>query len=263
MTARHILAIDQGTTSTRSLVFDAGGGVRGEAQRELAQHYPRPGWVEHEAEEIWRASLETAREALAQAKLAARDIAGIGIANQRETTVVWERATGKPIARAIVWQDRRTAERCAALRAEGHAGAVQAKTGLVLDPYFSATKIEWLLDHVAGARTRAERGELAFGTVDSFLLWRLTGGQVHATDATNAARTLLFDIHAQDWDEELLRLIRVPRALLPDVRDSSEFYGETAPGLFEHPIPIAGIAGDQQAALVGQACFEPGMVKST
>jgi glycerol kinase len=261
--ARHILAIDQGTTSTRSLVFDAEGGVRGEAQRELEQHYPRPGWVEHDAEEIWRASLATAREALAAAKLGARDIAGIGITNQRETTVIWERETGMPIARAIVWQDRRTAERCAGLRAQGHAGAAQAKTGLVLDPYFSATKIEWLLDHVAGARARAERGELAFGTIDSFLLWRLTGGTVHATDATNAARTLLFDIHRQDWDEELRALFRVPRAMLPTVLDSAGEFGATPGELFGAPIPVLGIAGDQQAATVGQACFAPGMIKST
>jgi len=263
VTVRHILAIDQGTTSTRSVVFDAEGGVRGEAQRELAQHYPQPGWVEHDAEEIWQASLATAREALAKARLSARDVAGIGITNQRETAVVWERATGKPIARAIVWQDRRTAERCSMLRAEGRAGAVQAKTGLVLDPYFSATKIEWLLDHVPGARERAERRELAFGTVDSFLLWRLTGGKVHATDATNAARTLLFDIHRQDWDDELLALLRVPRPMLPKVLDSAGEFGATAAELFGAPIPVLGIAGDQQAATVGQACFAPGMIKST
>jgi glycerol kinase len=263
VTARHILAIDQGTTSTRALVFDAEGNALGEAQRELAQHYPEPGWVEHEPEEIWQASLATAREALAQAKLAPRDIAGIGITNQRETTVVWERATDQAIARAIVWQDRRTAERCAKLRAEGHAGVVQAKTGLVLDPYFSATKIEWLLDHVPGARARAERGELAFGTVDSFLLWRLSGGKAHATDATNAARTLLFDIHRQDWDDALLALFRVPRALLPKVLDSAGEFGTTPAALFGAPIPVLGIAGDQQAATVGQACFAPGMIKST
>jgi len=263
MTARHILAIDQGTTSTRSLVFDAEGVVRSEAQQELAQHYPQPGWVEHDVEEIWQASLATAREALAKARLSARDISGIGITNQRETTLVWERATGKPIARAIVWQDRRTAERCAGLRAEGHAGAMQAKTGLVLDPYFSATKVEWMLDHVPGARTRAERGELAFGTVDSFLLWRLTGGQVHATDATNAARTLVFDIHRQEWDDELLELFRIPRAILPKVLDSAGEFGATTAELFGAPIPVLGIAGDQQAATVGQACFAPGMIKST
>jgi len=261
--ARHILAIDQGTTSTRSLVFDAEGGVRGEAQRELAQHYPEPGWVEHDPEEIWQATLATARDALAAAKLEAKDIAGIGITNQRETTVLWERRTGAPIARAIVWQDRRTAARCAELRGAGHADALQAKTGLVLDPYFSATKIEWLLDCVPGARARAERGELAFGTIDSFLLWRLTGGASHATDATNAARTLLFDIHRQDWDDGLLALFRVPRAVLPKVQDSAGAFGTTPAELFGTPIPILGIAGDQQAATVGQACFAPGMIKST
>ena len=263
MTARHILAIDQGTTSTRSLVLDAAGRVRGGAQKELAQHYPQPGWVEHDAEEIWQSSLATARGALAQACVGAPDIAGIGITNQRETTVVWERATGRPIARAIVWQDRRTAGRCAELRAGGHADVVRAKTGLVLDPYFSATKIEWLLDNVPDARARAERGELAFGTVDSFLLWRLTGGKVHATDATNAARTLLFDIHRQGWDDELLRLFRVPRAMLPTVRDCAGEFGTTPAELLGAPLRVLGMAGDQQAATVGQACFAPGMIKST
>jgi len=237
--------------------------VRGSGYLELPQHFPRPGWVEHDAEEIWRASAETARGALAQACVGARDIAGIGITNQRETTVVWERATGRPIAPAVVWQDRRTAERCAALRAAGHGRAVQAKTGLVLDPYFSATKIEWLLDHVTDARARAERGELAFGTVDSFLLWRLTGGKAHATDATNAARTLLFDIHRQEWDDELLNLFRVPRSMLPQVRDCAGEFGATPAELLGVPLPILGMAGDQQAATVGQACFAPGMIKST
>ncbi|HKX07361.1 MAG TPA: glycerol kinase GlpK [Stellaceae bacterium] len=263
MTARHILAIDQGTTSTRSLVLDAAGRVRGSAQKELAQHYPQPGWVEHDAEEIWQASLATARGALNQACVGVRDIAGIGITNQRETTVVWERATGQPIARAIVWQDRRTAGRCAELRAAGHSAAVQAKTGLVLDPYFSATKIEWLLDNVPEAQARAERGELAFGTVDCFLLWRLTGGKVHATDASNAARTLLFDIHRQDWDDELLRLFRVPRSMLPMVKDSAGEFGTTPAEMLGAPLPVLGMAGDQQAATVGQACFVPGMIKST
>ena len=263
MPRRHILAIDQGTTSTRSVVFDAEGEVRGQAQRELHQHYPEPGWVEHDPEEIWQATLATAREALAAAKLGARDIAGVGITNQRETTVLWERASGRAVARAIVWQDRRTAARCAELAAEGHAAGVQSKTGLVLDPYFSATKIEWLLDHVPGARMRAERGELAFGTVDAFLLWRLTGGEVHATDATNASRTLLFDLHRQDWDDELLRLFRVPRAVLPAVKDSAGEFGIASPDLFGAAIPVLGIAGDQQAATVGQACFAPGMIKST
>lgn len=260
---RHVLAIDQGTTSTRSIVFCDEARNRSAAQREFQQHYPAPGWVEHDAEDIWRDALATAREAIARSGLGARDIAAIGIANQRETTVVWDRSSGIPIHRAIVWQDRRTADVCARLRRESVEDLVRQRTGLLLDPYFSGTKIAWLLDNVAGARLRAERGELAFGTIDSFLLWRLTGGRVHATDVTNASRTLLFDIHRQQWDDELLRLIRVPRALLPDVRDSSQVYGETAAGLFEHPIPIGGIAGDQQAALVGQACFEPGMVKST
>ena len=260
---RHILAIDQGTTSTRSIVFnDAARSVSAD-QREFQQHYPAAGWVEHDVEDIWRDTLATARGAIAHSGLAARDIAAIGITNQRETAVIWDRRNGIPIHRAIVWQDRRTAQVCAQLKADGVEDLVRQRTGLLLDPYFSGTKIAWLLDNVPGARTRAERGELAFGTIDSFLLWRLTGGRVHATDVTNASRTLLFDIHRQQWDDELLRLLRVPRVLMPDVRDSSEIYGETAPGLFEHSIPIAGIAGDQQAALIGQACFEPGMVKST
>ncbi len=260
---RHVLAIDQGTTSTRSIVFDHEARKISGAQREFPQHYPAAGWVEHDAEDIWRDTLATAREAIAQSGLGARGIAAIGIANQRETAVVWTRSTGTPIHKAIVWQDRRTADDCARLKRDGVEDLIRKRTGLLVDPYFSGTKIAWLLDNVPGARAQAERGELAFGTIDSFLLWRLTGGQVHATDVTNASRTLLFDIHRQQWDDELLRLIRVPRALLPQVRDSSELYGETAPGLFEHPIAIAGMAGDQQAALVGQACFEPGMVKST
>jgi glycerol kinase len=261
--SRHVLAIDQGTTSTRSIVFNDQARKMSAAQREFPQHYPAAGWVEHDAEDIWRDTLATAREAIAQSGLGASDIAAIGITNQRETAVVWDRGSGTPIHRAIVWQDRRTAEVCARLKRDGAEDLVRQRTGLLLDPYFSGTKVAWLLDHVPGARARAERGELAFGTIDSFLLWRLTGGRVHATDVTNASRTLLFDIHRLQWDEELLRLIRVPRALLPDVRGSSEVYGETAPGLFEHPIPIGGIAGDQQAALVGQTCFKPGMVKST
>ena len=261
--AQHILAIDQGTTSTRSIVFSDQAKNIAVAQREFQQHYPAAGWVEHDAEDIWRDTLATAREALARSGLGARGVAAIGITNQRETAVVWDRSTGVPIHRAIVWQDRRTAEVCANLKRDGAENLVRQKTGLLLDPYFSGTKVAWLLDNVPGARGRAERGELAFGTIDSFLLWRLTGGRTHATDVTNASRTLLFDIHRQQWDDELLRLIRVPRAMLPEVRDSSEIYGNTAEGLFEHPIAIAGIAGDQQAALVGQACFEPGMVKST
>ena len=260
---RHVLAIDQGTTSTRSIVFDDQGRTVSIARRELRQHYPAPGWVEHDAEDIWRDTLATAREAIEQSGLGAGGIAAIGITNQRETAVVWERSTGKPIHRAIVWQDRRTAEACARLKSDGAEDLVRQRTGLLLDPYFSGTKLSWLLDQVAGARVRAERGELAFGTIDCFLLWRLTAGRVHATDMTNASRTMLFDIHRGQWDEELLRLIRVPRALLPEVKDSSAIYGESAAGLFDRAIPIGGVAGDQQAALIGQACFEPGMAKST
>jgi glycerol kinase len=261
--AHHVLAIDQGTTSTRCIVFDEHARSVGTAQREFQQHYPASGWVEHDAEDIWRDALATARAAIEQSGVGADGIAALGITNQRETAVVWERDSGIPIHRAIVWQDRRTADVCASLKADGVEDLVRQRTGLLLDPYFSGTKVAWLLDNIPGARVRAERGELAFGTIDSFLLWRLTAGRVHATDVTNASRTLLFDIHRQQWDDDLLRLIRVPRALLPEVRDSSEVYGETAAGLFDHPIPIGGIAGDQQAALVGQACFEPGMVKST
>ena len=261
--ATYILAIDQGTTSTRAMLFDGDGKPCAQAQRELEQHYPKPGWVEHDADEIWQATLDTCRAVLAELKLQPKQVAAIGITNQRETTVIWERKTGRPIARAIVWQDRRTAQRCAELRAEGHEEAIAARTGLVIDPYFSATKIAWLLDNVAGARQAAERGELAFGTIDCFLLWRLTKGAVHATDATNAARTLLFDIHRQDWDEALLKLFRVPRALLPEVRDNAADFGGSAADLFGAPIAVTGMAGDQQAATIGQACFAPGMIKST
>ncbi|MEO5613086.1 MAG: glycerol kinase GlpK, partial [Sphingomicrobium sp.] len=259
----HILAIDQGTTSTRAILFDGSARPIATAQRELAQHYPEPGWVEHDAEDIWRDALGTVREAIATSGVGIERIAAIGIANQRETTVVWDRATGEPIHRAIVWQDRRTAELCARLKADGVEPLVRAKTGLLLDPYFSASKITWLLDHVPGARAAAERGELAFGTIDSFLLWRLTGGAVHATDITNASRTMLYDIHAQRWDAELCRLFAIPEMLLPQVHDNSHVFGVTASGLFNAQIPIAGMAGDQQAALFGQACFEPGMAKAT
>jgi glycerol kinase len=266
MTARratHILAIDQGTTSTRAVLFDAAGEPLAQAQRELTQHFPKPGWVEHDPEEIWRAALDTCRAVIADRRIEARDIAAIGITNQRETTLLWERATGRPLARAIVWQDRRTAEHCAKLAAQGHGPVVQQRSGLVIDPYFSATKIAWLLDHTPGARAAAERGDLAFGTIDCFLLWRLTGGAVHATDATNAARTLLFDIHRQQWDDELLAIFGVPRAVLPEVRDTAASFGGTAAAHFGAPIAIAGMAGDQQAATIGQACFAPGMIKST
>ncbi|MHB0705183.1 glycerol kinase GlpK [Roseomonas mucosa] len=262
--SRHVLSIDQGTTSTRSIVFDAGANPVAIARREFAQHYPDDGWVEHEPEDIWRDVVDTAREALEQAGLAdGAGVAAIGITNQRETVLLWERATGRPVHRAIVWQDRRTAALCARLKQEGAETLVRARTGLLLDPYFSATKLAWLLDNLPGARERAERGELAFGTIDCFLLWRLTGGRVHATDATNASRTLLFDIHRQCWDEDLLRLFRIPEALLPEVRDNSNVFGETDPALFGRAIPIAGMAGDQQAAVIGQACFAPGMAKST
>jgi len=260
---KAILAIDQGTTSSRAMVFDRKGAVLARAQAELRQHFPAEGWVEHDPEEIWRDTLAVCREALAAAKLSAGDVAAIGITNQRETTVIWDRATGQAIHPAIVWQDRRTAEACQLLVASAHGPAVAAKTGLVIDSYFSATKIAWILDAVPGARARAEAGELAFGTIDCFLLWRLTGGRSHATDATNAARTLLFDIHAQRWDDGLLELFGVPKPLLPLVLDNAADFGTTDPALFGAAIPIAGMAGDQQAATVGQVCFEPGQIKST
>ncbi|GAA4711628.1 glycerol kinase GlpK [Sphingomonas lutea] len=261
MATDHILAIDQGTTSSRAILFDAAARPVASAQAELTQHYPQPGWVEHDAEEIWAGVLSTAREAIANSGISPERIAGIGITNQRETALVWDRASGAPIHRAVVWQDRRTAEVCDALKAQGLETLVRQRTGLLLDPYFSATKVAWILDQVPGARDRAERGELAFGTIDSFLLWRLTGGAVHATDVTNASRTLLYDIRANRWDEELCARLRVPAAMLPDVRDNASAFGMTT--LFGPPIPITGMAGDQQAALFGQGCFAPGMVKST
>ncbi len=258
----HILALDQGTTSSRALVFDRHGAVVAMAQQEFGQHFPQAGWVEHDAAEIWRSQLAVARQALAQAGLQARQLRALAITNQRETTVLWDRTTGVPVAPAIVWQDRRTAALCDRLRPRW-ATRIQRKTGLVLDAYFSATKLQWLLDHVPGARARAEAGELAFGTIDSWLLWNLTGGQVHATDASNAARTLLFNIHTLRWDEELLRLFNIPPAVLPHVHPSSGVFGETEVSLLGAPVPIAGIAGDQQAATFGQACFAPGMAKNT
>ncbi|PWR26020.1 glycerol kinase GlpK [Zavarzinia aquatilis] len=261
--ARHLLAIDQGTTSTRAILFAADGTPVMEARRDLRQIYPAEGWVEHDGEDIWQAVLDTVREVLARAGLAARDIAAIGITNQRETTLVWERRTGRLLHHAIVWQDRRTAETCARLRADGAETLVAARTGLVVDPYFSGTKLAWVLQHVPEARLLAAQGELAFGTVDSFLLWRLTGGAVHATDATNAARTLLFDIHRGVWDEDLLALLDVPASLLPEVRPSAGDFGATLPDLFGAAIPVRGIAGDQQAAGVGQACLAPGAIKAT
>ncbi|HMA48870.1 MAG TPA: glycerol kinase, partial [Magnetospirillaceae bacterium] len=258
-----ILAIDQGTTSTRCILFDRQGQALKTVQKELAQHFPDDGWVEHDAEEIWASTLELLRSIAAYAAQHKWRIASIGITNQRETTVVWERGSGRPIHRAIVWQDRRTADHCRKLVEAGHHQKVQQKTGLLLDSYFSATKIAWLLDHVPGARAKAERGDLAFGTIDSFLLWRLTGGKVHATDATNAARTLLFCIHHQHWDEELCALFGVPASMLPEVKDNAAEFGVTAPGILPEPVAIGGMAGDQQAAAIGQACFTPGMVKST
>jgi glycerol kinase len=259
--ADHVLAIDQGTTSTRAILFDGAACAVAVAQRELEQHYPQRGWVEHEPEQLWRDTLAVAREVLAQ--IDPERVAGIGITNQRETIVVWDRTTGEPIHRAIVWQDRRTADECARLSAEGCEALVQGKTGLLLDPYFSATKLAWILDNVPGARERAHKGELAAGTIDCFLLWRLTGGAVHATDVTNASRTSLLDIRSGAWDAELCRLFRVPEPLLPQVRDNSGFFGTTAAEVFDTALPIAGMAGDQQAALFGQACFHQGMIKST
>jgi glycerol kinase len=258
-----LLALDQGTSSSRSIVFDTAGRVVALAQRELSQRYPQPGWVEHDPQEIWRTQLDTACQALAQAGLSAREVAAIGIANQRETTLLWERATGRPIHHAIVWQDRRGEPMCAQLREQGLDALVRERTGLVVDSYFCATKIRWLLDNVPGARLAAERGELAFGTVDSWLLWQLTGGQVHATDVSNASRTMLYDIARQRWDEELLAAFGIPTSLLPQVLPSSHRYGQTEATLFGSSIPVCGMAGDQQAALFGQACFTPGMAKNT
>jgi glycerol kinase len=258
-----VIAIDQGTTSSRAIVFGPDMAIRATAQKEFTQHFPASGWVEHDLEEIWASVVETTRQAMAKAGVGAGDVAAIGITNQRETTAIWDRATGRPIHRAIVWQDRRTAPECQRLKAEGHEALVAARSGLLLDPYFSGTKIAWLLDNVEGARERAERGELAFGTIDSFLLWRLTGGKVHATDATNASRTLLFDIHLGEWNPDLLHLLRVPRSILPEVKDCAADFGLTDPELFGGPIAIGGMAGDQQAATVGQACFAPGMMKAT
>ncbi len=256
----HILAIDQGTTSSRAIVFDQSGAVIASSQYEFPQHYPADGWVEHDPEDVWRTSLRACQDVLEQSH---GEISAVGITNQRETTLVWDRQTGKPICRAIVWQDRRTAEYCELLSRQGFSEVISERTGLILDAYFSATKIGWILDSIPDARERAERGELAFGTVDSFLIWRLTDGQVHATDATNASRTLLFNIHTQAWDPELLKIFNIPAALLPEVRDSSDQYGATSTQVLGRSIPIGGVVGDQQGALFGQACFEPGMIKST
>ena len=263
MMDQYILALDQGTTSSRAIVFDKEGRLVSLAQKEFKQYYPRSGWVEHDALEIWSSQLSVATEAVVKAGLKASSIAAIGITNQRETTVIWDRSTGHPIHPAIVWQDRRTAEYCDRLKADGHGDRIREKTGLPVDAYFSASKIHWLLEHVPGARGKAENGELAFGTVDSWLVWNLTGGEQHVTDVTNASRTMLFNIHTLQWDDELLKLFGVPRSLLPEVKSSSEVYGATAANILATRIPIAGIAGDQHAALFGQLCTKPGMVKNT
>ncbi|HEX7688740.1 MAG TPA: glycerol kinase GlpK [Burkholderiaceae bacterium] len=260
---RFLLALDQGTSSSRSIVFDDQGRAVASAQREFRQIFPRPGWVEHDPKEILESQLATAREAIAKAGLQARDIASIGITNQRETTLVWNRATGEPIHNAIVWQDRRSEPACAALREAGHEAAIRAKTGLVVDAYFSGTKLKWILDNVDDARAAARRGELAFGTVDTWLIWHLTGGRVHATDVTNASRTMMLDVHRNAWDDELLALLDVPRSLLPEVKPSSHVFGHTRQDLLGASLPIGGVAGDQQSALFGQACFRPGLAKNT
>ena len=258
-----VLAIDQGTTSSRAIVFNAAGQVLGLGQNEFPQHFPQSGWVEHEPEDIWQSVLAACRDALAAAELHASAIAAVGIANQRETVLVWDRATGEPITRAIVWQDRRTAAFCDKLKRKGFERAFTRRTGLLIDPYFSGTKLRWILDNVPGARERAERGELAFGTIDTFLIWRLTGGKVHATDATNASRTLLYNIQTNEWDDTLLTVLGIPRAVLPEVKNCADDFGVTDADILGAALPIRGVAGDQNAAVIGQACFEPGMMKST
>lgn len=261
--SKYILSLDQGTTSSRAIIFDKKGAVKAVAQKEFTQIFPQPGWVEHDGNEIWYTQLGVAAEVILKAGLTAQDIAAIGITNQRETTLVWDRQTQQPIHNAIVWQDRRTAEYCNKLKASGHAGSIQEKTGLVIDAYFSASKIKWILDNVEGARIKAEKGDLCFGTIDSWLLFKLTNGKAHATDVTNASRTMLFNIHSLTWDEELLKLFDIPSSILPEVKSSSEVYGETQQLLTAARIPVCGIAGDQQAALFGQMCIKAGMVKNT
>jgi glycerol kinase len=259
----YILAIDQGTTSTRAILFDGDMAAMAQGQAEFPQHFPQSGWVEHDPQDLWETTLSTCHAAIAQAQISPKQIAAIGITNQRETVVVWDKATGQPIHNAIVWQDRRTADQCHILRDAGHEPMITARTGLLIDPYFSSTKLKWILDQVEGARDRASKGELLFGTVDSFLIWKLTGGAVHATDATNAARTMLYDIHKGRWSQTICDLLDIPMQMLPEVKDCAADFGQTTADMFGHPIPIYGIAGDQQAATVGQACFEPGMMKST
>ncbi len=261
MKKKYILALDQGTTSSRALVFDSDGRISGLSQKEFHQFYPEPGWVEHDAEEIWKTQAEVAAEAIQKSGISAKEVACIGITNQRETTVIWDRVTGKPVCPAIVWQDRRTAACCDELNGAGYGELIFSKTGLVIDPYFSGTKIKWILDHVPGVRQKAEAGKLAFGTIDSWLLWNFTRGKVHVTDVTNASRTMLFNIHTLEWDAELLQLLNIPASILPEVRSSSEIYGQTSQ--FGPEIPVSGIAGDQQAATFGQCCMKPGMVKNT
>ncbi len=263
MSSHYMLALDQGTTSSRSMLFDKQGNIISVAQKEFKQIFPQPGWVEHDANEIWSTQFGTMAEAVAKAQITMKQVAGIGITNQRETTVVWDRKTSQPIYNAIVWQDRRTAAYCDELKAANHAGTIQEKTGLIIDAYFSATKLKWILDNIAGARAKAENGELAFGTIDSWLTWKLTNGEVHVTDVSNASRTMLFNIHSLQWDEELLKLFNIPAAVLPEVKPSSKIYGVTGNIIPDSRIPIAGIAGDQQAALFGQLCTQPGMVKNT
>jgi glycerol kinase len=261
--AELILAIDQGTTSSRAVVFDRKLNPKAASQQEFRQYFPKSGWVEHDPEEIWKSVLAVCKNAIRKSRARPSDIRAIGITNQRETVVIWDRKTGKPLHKAIVWQDRRTTDLCAKLKGEGHEPIFRRKTGLLLDPYFSGTKIAWMLDHISGARERGERGELCFGTIDSFLIWRLTGGKLHATDATNASRTLLYNIHSGAWDDDLCRILRVPRAILPEVKDCAADFGVTDAKHFGAPIAIRGVAGDQQAAMVGQACFQPGMMKAT
>jgi glycerol kinase len=263
MASKYILALDQGTTSSRSMLFDHHGNIISVAQKEFRQIFPQPGWVEHDAEEIWSTQYGTFAEAVAKANITMRQVVGIGITNQRETTVVWDRKTGKPVYNAIVWQDRRTAAYCDELKAANMAGTIQQKTGLIIDAYFSATKLKWILDNVSGARQKAENGELAFGTIDTWLAWKLSGGELHVTDVSNASRTMLLNIHTGQWDEELLKLFTIPTSLLPEVKPSSKIYGVTGSFVPDSRIPIAGIAGDQQAALFGQLCTQPGMVKNT
>lgn len=263
MPAKYILALDQGTTSSRAIIFDHSGSIIAVAQKEFAQHFPKPGWVEHDPEDIWSSQFSVMAEVLAKAGINTDQLAAIGITNQRETTIVWDRTNGKPLSNAIVWQDRRTAEYCDSLKSQGHENMIRQKTGLVIDAYFSATKLKWILDHVKGAREAAANGQIAFGTVDSWLVWKLTGGKKHITDVSNASRTMLLNIHTGEWDDELLALFDIPKIILPQVRPSSEVYGVTDTGVLNAKIPIAGIAGDQQAALFGQMCTQPGMVKNT